>query len=178
VFTVNQDGACTATITPDSVVAPAAANSQSVSVDTPSGCAWTATSAASWLTVSPAGGTGAGTVALAIAENTGAARTTTATIASRTVTITQEAACTFAISPTSDQIGKGGGPGTVTVQARDGCPWTASSNVPWITIVSGDSGSGTGIVTYNVDKNGKDSPARTGTITIAGQTFTLTQKEG
>ena len=58
--------------------------------------------------------------------------------------------------------------------APGGCPWTAVSRASWITITSGAAGSGSGRVAYAVATNtGRD--ARTGTMTIAGQTFTVTQ---
>src|SRR4029079_11084830 len=54
----------------------------SVTVTTTSGCAWTATSNAAWLTVtSGASGTGNGSVGFSIAANTGAARSGTLTVA-------------------------------------------------------------------------------------------------
>ena len=39
---------------------------------------------------------------------------------------------------------------------------------------TGDSGTGSGTVTYRVTKNNGNSP-RTGTLTIAGRTFTVVQ---
>ena len=70
----------------------------------------------------------------------------------------------------------GGGSGSVGVTAEAGCPWTAASNDPWITVTSGASGSGDGTVGYSVGANA--GPARSGTITIAGQTFTVNQASG
>jgi hypothetical protein len=49
-----------------------------------------------------------------------------------------------------------------------------SSNYSWITITSGSSGTGSGTVTYSVVANTTGS-TRTGTMTIGGQTFTVTQ---
>jgi len=54
------------------------------------------------------------------------------------------------------------------------CTWTATSNDTWITINSGSSGTGSGTVNYSYAANTTTS-ARTGTMTIAGQTFTLNQ---
>ncbi len=51
--------------------------------------------------------------------------------------------------------------------------WTAVSNVPWITVTSGSSGTGNGTVQYSVASNA--GGVRTGTITIAGQTLTVMQ---
>src|SRR5205085_6300142 len=47
------------------------------------------------------------------------------------------------------------------------------SNVPWITITSGASTRGNGTVTFTVDSN--SGVLRTGTITVSGRTFTVTQ---
>ncbi|HKQ51213.1 MAG TPA: M36 family metallopeptidase [Pyrinomonadaceae bacterium] len=82
--------------------------------------------------------------------------------------------CTFSISPTSSSQPSGGGTGSVSVTTSAGCAWTAVSNASFITITSGSSGSGSGTVNYSVAANGGTS-SRTGTMTIAGQTFTVTQ---
>jgi hypothetical protein len=47
--------------------------------------------------------------------------------------------------------------------------------VSWITITGGGSGNGPGTVTYTVDRNPVGS-ARTGTLTIAEQSFMVTQQ--
>ncbi|HEY0407497.1 MAG TPA: M36 family metallopeptidase, partial [Pyrinomonadaceae bacterium] len=82
--------------------------------------------------------------------------------------------CTFSISPTSASQAAGGGTGSVTVTAGAGCSWTAVSNASFITITAGASGSGNGTVSYSVSANAATT-SRTGTLTIAGQTFTVTQ---
>ena len=53
--------------------------------------------------------------------------------------------------------------------------WSAASNSPFITITSGSTGTGNGTVNYSVAANGPTSSPRTGTMTIAGQTFTVNQ---
>jgi hypothetical protein len=61
-------------------------------VTTPSTCAWTAVSNASFLTVTQgASGTGDGVVQFTVAANTGPARTATLTITGTVITITQSA---------------------------------------------------------------------------------------
>ncbi len=85
--------------------------------------------------------------------------------------------CTYSISPTSASVNGSSGSGTVTVTASGGsCAWTASSNTAWITVTSGASGTGSGTVGYSYTAN-NTGDQRTGTITIAGKTFTLTQKK-
>jgi len=97
------------------------------------------------------------------------------TIAGQTFTVNQASGCTYGISPTSDTPVAAGATGsTVAVTAGSGCTWTATSNSAWITITGGSSGNGNGTVTYNVSTNAGSSN-RTGTMTIAGLTFTVTQ---
>jgi hypothetical protein len=83
-------------------------------------------------------------------------------------------ACSFSISPSSQSFDATGGTGTVSVSASSGCSWGATSNVSWISIVSGAQGTGNGTVVFQVQQN-TTGQARTGVLTIAGQTFTVTQ---
>jgi hypothetical protein len=86
------------------------------------------------------------------------------------------ATCSYSISPTSRSIGSGGGSGSVSVTAGSGCSWTARSNSSWLHVTGGASGSGPGTVSYSVDAN--SGGARTATLTIAGNTFTVSQTGG
>ncbi|MCC6743453.1 MAG: hypothetical protein IT175_06295, partial [Acidobacteria bacterium] len=89
-FTITSGGSCTYSISPASSSPAAGATSGTVSVTAGSGCAWTATSNASWLTItSGASGSGNGTVGYSVAANSGAARTGTLTIAGKTFTVNQ-----------------------------------------------------------------------------------------
>jgi hypothetical protein len=91
------------------------------------------------------------------------------------VTVNQESGCSVSIAPAGQAVGVAGGTGSFTVTAPAGCPWTAVSNNPeWLTVTSGASGSGAGIVQVNAVANASGA-ARTGTITVSGQTFTVTQ---
>lgn len=85
--------------------------------------------------------------------------------------------CSYSITPSSQAFEVTGGSGSVSVSTApaSGCEWSASSNVPWITITAGSSGSGAGVVNYTVAANPEVSQ-RSGTLTIAGQTFTVTQE--
>jgi hypothetical protein len=83
--------------------------------------------------------------------------------------------CTYAISPTRATFPAAGGSASVAVTAPVGCGWTAVSNASWITITAGGSGSGTGTVEYSVAPNTGQSRNRNGTMTIAGQRFSVKQ---
>ena len=67
-----------------------------------------------------------------------------------------------------------GGRGTVNVATAAGCPWTAASQVSWITVESGWTGSGPGTVAYSVAPN-LGSSLRAGALGIGGQAFTVSE---
>ncbi|MFL6280893.1 MAG: BACON domain-containing protein [Vicinamibacterales bacterium] len=176
-FTVTQDSGCSAVVTPDTIPAPAAGGSQTVSISTAADCTWSAGSNASWIAIGmPAGGSGNGTVRLDIQPNADAARSGTATVAGKTVTVNQDSGCTITISPSSTPMVVGGGSGSVTVTAGAGCSWTAApaSGTTWIAITGPSGGTGPGTVTFTVDANATGI-ARSGSITIGTQVFTVNQ---
>lgn len=175
-FTVNQAAACSYVIQPTSAsVGSVASAGNSIAVNTQAGCAWTATSDATWITVTAGGsGTGNGTVTFSVTANTGAARTGTVTVAGHAFTVSQAGTCTYAIDPASQSVGTAASSGhSIAVTATSGCSWTAVSNAAWITVTSGASGTGNGAVTFSVAAN--SGAPRTGTLTVAGRTFTVSQ---
>ena len=179
--TVNQAAAaapCSYSVTPTTVSMNAAGGTGTpISVSTGSGCNWTATTSAGWITIlTGATGTGNGSVTYAVQPNTGSARTGTLTVAGQSVSISQSAPCSYSISPRDHTFDKQGGSGTVSVNTQSGCAWTAVSNAGWITITGGSSGTDDGTVRYTADANATGNE-RTGTLTVAGQTFTLTEKK-
>ncbi|MCW5977378.1 MAG: DUF2341 domain-containing protein [Bryobacteraceae bacterium] len=181
-FTLTQagDASCSYAISPTQASAASGASTGSVAVTSASGCAWTASSNAAWLSItSGASGSGNGGVGYSVQANgTASSRQGTLTIAGQTFTVTQQAAaCSYSISPAQANAAAGGASGSVAVTAGSGCAWTASSNAGWISITSGASGSGNGGVGYSAQANGTTS-SRQGTLTIAGQTFTLSQAAG
>ena len=122
-------------------------------------------------------GSGNGTVAFSASANPNTSpRTGTITIGSQTFNVKQAgAACTYAIAPTSQSVVAGGGTGSTAVTAPAGCAWTGvSNNTSWLTVTSGASGSGNGTVAFSASANPNTS-ARTGTLTIGGQTFSVKQ---
>src|SRR5206468_3314528 len=83
--------------------------------------------------------------------------------------------CTFSLSPTSASPASGATTGSVNVTASAStCAWTAASNATWITVTGGSSGTGNGTVSDSITAN-TGATARSGTITVAGQTFTVNQ---
>ncbi len=82
--------------------------------------------------------------------------------------------CNFNLSQNSLQARTKGGVYTVDITAATNCDYSVKSNARWIYIIdSADAYSGNKTITFRVTVNPKIS--RTGTITIAGQTFVVTQ---
>src|SRR2546423_3891858 len=83
------------------------------------------------------------------------------------------APCVYSLSSSSTRVGAGAGTASVNVTTASGCSWTATANAAWIAVSSAASGSGNGTVTFTTGAN--PGAERSGTLTIAGQTFTVTQ---
>jgi hypothetical protein len=147
-------------------------------VTTLEGCAWTAQSGASWLTITAGSpGVGPGQADLSTAPNpTFQSRTAMVTLAGHTVSVTQAGMpCVYSVSPPGSSFLPAGGSSTVAVTSQAGCAWTAGSDAPWAVIgASSGGGSGNGVVAYSVAANSSVS-ARTATLTIAGQAVAVTQ---
>jgi hypothetical protein len=175
-FTVTQDSGCSAVVTPDTIPAPGAGGSQTVNISTAADCTWSAGSNAPWITIAPpVSGSGNGTVRLDIQPNSDAARTGTATVAGKIVTVNQDSGCTITISPSSTPMVAGGGSGSFTVTAGAGCSWTATSGAPWIVVTDPAAGTGTGSATVAFTVGENTGTARSGSITIGTQVFTVNQ---
>jgi hypothetical protein len=131
------------------------------------------------LTISGASsGTGSGSVAYTVAASTATSpRTATLTVGGQSVVITQQAAaavCTYSISPTSATIGPDATTLNVAVTTQAGCRWTEQQDDPWLELGQVSSGTGSGTAQVDVQRY-KGNGQRKGTMTIAGQTFTVTQ---
>jgi Domain of unknown function DUF11/FG-GAP-like repeat/Putative binding domain, N-terminal len=124
--------------------------------------------------------TTAGNVTVAVANPSAGTNSTTFTIAS---------ACSFQfesfipnLPSTIANTGTNLIAESVDVTANvSSCSWTASSSVSWVTVldgpINGTSVNGTGNVDFDVTPN-TTSTARTGTVTVAGKTFSFQQDPG
>ena len=81
--------------------------------------------------------------------------------------------CSIGLTPTGVSVAAGGGSSTITITTSSACNWSAISNDGFIVLTSPSSGSGNGSLTFSVIAN--TGAARTGTITISGQTITVSQ---
>ncbi|MEZ5398639.1 MAG: BACON domain-containing protein [Bryobacteraceae bacterium] len=82
--------------------------------------------------------------------------------------------CAVTLGSSSAAIPTAGATASVSVTAAGACGWTAVSNSTFLSITAGASGTGNGTVTYQVAPN--TGAARTGTFSVNGQTFTVTQE--
>ena len=135
--------------------------------------AWTATANDAWLHLSAANqsGTGSTNVVFTFDANPGATRTGTLTIAGQTLNVIQ-ASPTFALATTNLLEGSTAGSDSVVLAANGA--WTATTNTSWLHLSAANlSGTGSANVIFTFDTN--PGATRMGTLTIAGQTLTITQ---
>lgn len=174
----NPPQSCTYSISPTSQNLGSSGGSGTINVSTQTGCSWTASESLSWVSItSGSSGSGSGTVRFNVSSNgSSSSRSGTIQVAGKTFSITQDGttSCSYSISPTSKSFSASGGTGTVSVSTTSGCSWTAGSNTSWITVTSGSSGNGSGTVGYRVSSNTSTSQ-RSGSMTIAGKNFSVTQ---
>ncbi len=82
-------------------------------------------------------------------------------------------ACSFNLASTSAAAPMAGSTGTLAVTDPNYCAYSAVANSTWLHVTAGAFLNNSGIVGYTVDAN--TGAARTGTLTIAGQTLTVSQ---
>jgi beta-lactamase superfamily II metal-dependent hydrolase len=83
--------------------------------------------------------------------------------------------CSYGVHVPLATVPASGTSGTVSVFTIPGCHWTAASDAPWLAITSPPAGIGSGSIALAVAPNPTLS-ARTATIVVAGQSFTVTQR--
>jgi M6 family metalloprotease-like protein len=85
-------------------------------------------------------------------------------------------ACSPPLDPQSKTFTKAGGNDSFAITVGNGCGWTAESDSEWITITSAASGTGPGTVSYEVSAN--SGQPRSGSISVNGVAFAITQETG
>ena len=85
--------------------------------------------------------------------------------------------CTYSLAETSKSFASNSASASVAVMTGAGCTWSAAAstgNATWIVVTSGSNGIGSGSVAYSVLAN-PNAASRSGTITVAGITYTVNQ---
>ena len=90
--------------------------------------------------------------------------------------MSNQTVCNFNLSTSSVTAITKGGYYTVNVTAPANCDFSVKSNVNWIKVSGSDVGSGSQSVTFRVGYN--TAITRIGTLTVGGQTITVTQSRG
>ncbi len=85
----------------------------------------------------------------------------------------QAVPCTYSLSATSQSFPDTGGSGTITVTTQSNCAWSVTLSPTWAALTSPSFGAGSGTVTFQVGANA--GSAQSGTFSVAGQTFAVTQ---
>jgi pimeloyl-ACP methyl ester carboxylesterase len=176
---------CTYTLSPTSVTEAASGGKGTFTVTTAAGCAWSVASNASWLTFTPANGTGSATVTYTIAANTGGARVGSLTVAGiavfsvmqdgvtpETLTVTLSGSGTVTSSPEGLAC-----PGKCSAAFASGTKVTLTPSAALGYKFTGWSGACSGTGTCVVTMNAAESVTATFTSEPA-QTLTLTLTSG
>jgi streptogramin lyase len=147
-------------------------------------CGWAVTPNHPWITVTSGDeGLGSAAVGYSVDPNpTAVSRGGSIAIADRstggpgyTFPVLQDPApCTYGLSSSSASFSGTAGADFVSVTSLLGCAWTAVSNDGWISVDAGSPGTSDGVVLYSVSANA-GSAVRSGSMTIAGSTFTVNQ---
>ena len=120
-----------------------------------------------WVSANPTKLTGAGTTAITVQSNTGAARSTTLRITGRDFVVQQASApCTYLAGRATREVPYRRSTREIGVITQSHCPVSATENASWIQIVSAPT-VGSGEIVIRVDENTSDDE-RSAPITISG----------
>ena len=157
--------------------------STTIRVTTSEACEWRASIQAGWVRVLTERGTGSGAVELEIGRNDGPVRAAALTVAGQTIEVTQDSfsaprppvTCTFAIDSERASFRSTGGGGSVRVITEPGCPWNAAAQASWVSVAQ-PTGIGPGALAYTVAAHTSTVSDRSGTLTVAGKTHSISQQ--
>ena len=145
-----------------------------ITLDTTGRWAWDAHPNVDWISVSPTHGVGSGTVTYQVAPYYDVStRSGTITVGDKTVTVFQYGSRMKLSEYSSNQdylthvI-------PIVVDALAVTTWSVTPNASWISVVDGGNGRGGDTVSIAIGEN-PSYKARTGTVTIGTETFTVTQ---
>ena len=174
--------ACTLTLNP--ALAEAAVGGGTGTIQVQTNCTWTAGSTTTFITLSSGtSGTLNGAVQYTVAPNVCAdARSGSILVqasgspgASQQATINQDGSPNnLTLAPNGLAAPSAGTDGRVAITTGSVCAWLAFSDSSWITLNGATSGTGSGSVAYHIQAN--PSVARTGSIHVGPQLFTVVQQ--
>ncbi|MFM1769796.1 MAG: hypothetical protein RJA22_2325 [Verrucomicrobiota bacterium] len=179
VYTIIQRAAsCAYSFSPVSRYHGYAAGTGTVRIVTSSNCSWTLVNTNPWVTItSPLSGTGSATIAYSVAENrVGQPRLGSLAAEGVAFVVGQWGTnCSYLLSAASREHSEMAETGSVAVTASSSCNWTVVNPSAWVTVESPLSTNGSAAVLYRLAPN-LSGQSRTAILTIAGQSFSLTQR--
>ena len=154
-------GSCTLELSPSTASFDEGSDTGRFNVTAAAHCAWSATAGTSWVRVTSGGsGNGNGTVEYSIERNTDTrSRTGTIAVGGRTFTVehsgeTAASACEYSVAPINfSPCMSSPSTLTTTISTQPGCTWTASAGASWISVTGGQSGAGSGVISFTVAEN-------------------------
>ena len=171
--TITQDGVG-GTISPESRNFEHLGGSGTIAVSAANKMVWKARSNVDWLTVTTTSGAGSGSVTYKVAPyNEVSTRQGTLTVAGNTFTVFQYGR-RMKLNTYREERNYEAHVIPVTVNALDSTRWSVTPNASWISVVDAGNGKGGDLVTVAIGEN-PSYRARTGTVTIGTETFTVTQ---
>ena len=175
VHTITQAGHGQATLSTDNITCECEGGSADVDIDFTGRYAWDARPNDDWITVTPTHGTGAGTISCSIAPlNEVATRQGSITIGDMTVTVFQYGR-RMKLYPVSEARDYYTHVIPIDVAGLALTTWDVTPNASWISVVDAGRGKGSDTVTIAIGEN-PSWRARSGTVTIGTETFTVTQE--
>lgn len=163
VSTIAQDGrpACSFDVSPQQQSFAAPGGAGSIHVAAAPTCAWTATTTASWVTISSgSSGQGDGDVSYTVAENKVTdSRTGIIQVAGVDVAVGQAAAepqppiptdCQYSVTPVQLTMHWHQTGGEVALTTSGGCRWTVDSDSEWLNLATAPEGSGSTTIRFSM----------------------------
>jgi hypothetical protein len=173
-------GTCTVELSPSTASFDEGSDTGRFNVAAAAHCAWTATAGAPWVRVtSGSPGNGNGTVEYAIDRNSDPnPRTGTITVGNQTFTVQQSgeppaSTCEYSVAPIDFAPCMAPSTLTAAISTQPGCSWTATSGASWLNVIGGQSGTGSGVISFTVAEN-YDAP-RHGVVMVRWPTPTAGQ---
>jgi hypothetical protein len=178
---------CRFTLSPSSANVSGAEGRVTVQLETLEGCAWRASTTASWIRVGIEERTGSGSLTITVlANDDGDPRRGVVSAGDQSFTIAQggrglgdpgsaaPVTCTPSLEPAALDVPAAAQTHSVDLEIGPGCPWTATSNDSWVSLTSPQSGSGEARIQFSTAAN-TGTVARTGSLTVAAQRVTVRQ---
>jgi hypothetical protein len=172
-------GDCTYSVAPTIQDVAATGASGTLNVTATTGCAWTALSQSSFVTITAGtSGNGNGTVSYAVAPNVNnTPRIASLIVAGQAVSLVQAAGagCSYELTPATQSFLSYGGTATVSLATPNDCAWTPVPSDGWVSVQPGSAGRGNGTVTYSVLPN-TATQSRVATLTLGNRNLVITQE--